>query len=103
MCERKVCSPPTLEAPNPAPWKASQNETVLKRPVAARATFSATSTASEPPVVNSTLPRSPPRFAVARDVSASASSTAGSQVKRRGAKGSSSSCALIAASSLGWP
>ena len=46
-------------APKPAPWNASQKLTVLNRPVAARAMRSATSLASEPPVVNRTLPRSP--------------------------------------------
>ena len=39
----------------PAPWKASQNDSVLKRPVAVRAILIATSMASDPPVVNSTF------------------------------------------------
>ena len=39
----------------PAPWNASQKDSVLCRPVAARAILIATSMASEPPVVNSTL------------------------------------------------
>ena len=34
--ERNSASPPTLAAPKPAPWNESQNEIVLKRPVAAR-------------------------------------------------------------------
>ena len=98
MCERKVASPPTLAAAKPAPWKASQNDTVLKRPVAARASLMATSIASEPPVVNSTLSRLPG----ASLPNVSASSTAGSQVKRRGANDSVSSCCLMAATSRGW-
>src|SRR6218665_2886106 len=65
---RKSCSPPTLAAPNPAPWNESQNESVLCRPVAARASLSATSTASEPPVVMST--RSSPAGASASSSSA---------------------------------
>ena len=55
MPERNSCSPPTEAAPKPAPWKASQKEMVLNRPVAARASFSATSTASDPPVVEQHL------------------------------------------------
>ena len=39
--ERNSDSPPTLDAPNPAPWKASQKLSVLKRPVAARASLMA--------------------------------------------------------------
>ena len=75
--ERNSDSPPTLEAPSPAPWKASQKLSVLKRPVAARASLMATSTASLPPVVNSTLPATPVS-AWKRAPSASASSTAAS-------------------------
>ena len=57
--ERKVASPPTLAPPNPAPWNESQNDTVLNRPVAARASLSAISMASEPDGASNTLPRSP--------------------------------------------
>src|SRR5438552_2848624 len=53
--ERNSASPDRALAPKPAPWNASQNDSVLKRPVAARAILTATSMASEPPVVNSTL------------------------------------------------
>ena len=53
--ERNSASPDSAPAPMPAPWKASQKDSVLKRPVAARAILTATSMASEPPVVNSTL------------------------------------------------
>src|SRR5256885_14406825 len=53
--ERNSVSPDSAAAPMPAPWKASQKDSVLQRPVAARAILTATSTASEPPVVNSTL------------------------------------------------
>ena len=53
--ERNSASPDSAPAPMPAPWKASQNDSVLSRPVAARAILTATSMASEPPVVNSTL------------------------------------------------
>ncbi len=45
-----------LAAPKPAPWKLSQNEIVLCRPVAARASLSAISIASEPEGASSTLP-----------------------------------------------
>ena len=72
---RNSASPDRLAAPKPAPWKASQNESVLNRPVAARASLTATSTASDPPVVNSTFESSPGAIAA----SFSASSTAGSQ------------------------
>ena len=82
ICDRKVASPPTLDAPNPAPWNASQKLTVLKRPVAARAIFIATSMASEPPVVNRTLFKSPGEICA----NFSARATAGSFANRRGAK-----------------
>ena len=57
---------------------------VLWRPVTTRAIFSATSIASEPPVVNSTLALPPGQCSVR----ASAKRTAGSSVKRRGVNGS---------------
>jgi hypothetical protein len=53
--ERNKASPDSAAAPKPAPWKASQNDSVLNLPVAARAILIATSMASDPPVVNSTL------------------------------------------------
>ena len=82
MMLRKVASPPIDEAPKPAPWKESQKDSVLNRPVAARAIFKATSTASEPPVVKSTLAGHG-----ARAPNRSASSTETSLVNRRGEKG----------------
>ena len=69
MCDRKVSSPPIEEAPNPAPWNDPQNDTVLKRPVAARAMRSATSMASEPPVVNRHLPKLPGAASASRSAS----------------------------------
>ena len=96
---RKSCSPPTLAAPNPAPWNDSQNDTVLKRPVDARASLSATSTASDPPVVISTFERPPGASAPSR----SANSTLTSLVNRRGTNGSSRSCAVRASTSRGCP
>ncbi len=88
-----------LAPPKPAPWKESQNDMVLKRPVAARASLSAMSMASEPDGANSTFASG------AGVISASlrASATAGSAVKRRGAKDNVSSCCLSAAISRGWP
>ena len=72
-------------------------ETVLYRPVASRASFNAMPIAAEPLGANSTLPsgraRAPELFARA---------TAGSLVKRRGQKGSVSSCALTASTTWGW-
>ena len=81
--ERNSASPPTDAAPNPAPWKESQKLTVLNRPVARRAILSAISTASEPPGASKTFQGPPGTMAD----NLSASLTAGSQVKRRGAKG----------------
>ena len=67
--------------------------------MAARASFSATSTASEPPVVNSTFDSSPGAISA----SFAASAVAGSFAKRRGAKGRRSICAAMAAFTRGWP
>ena len=99
-------TPPAEETPKeeatkakPAPWNESQNETVLNRPVAARAIFMAISMASEPPVVKRTLPRSPGASCPRR----SARATETSLVKRRGEKGRESIWALIACLRRGWP
>jgi hypothetical protein len=48
-------SPPTEMASKEAPWKDSHMDTVLKRPVATRASFSAMPTALVPPGASSTL------------------------------------------------
>ena len=48
----KCSSPPTPAAPKPAPWKESQKEMVLNRPVTWRASVSAISMASDPPGQN---------------------------------------------------
>jgi hypothetical protein len=97
--ERNISSPPTPAAANPAPWNASQNETVLKRPVATRASLSAISIASEPLGATSTFERVPGAI----EASLRASATAGSFVKRRGANVRSSSWRLSASRSRGWP
>ena len=53
---RNTASPPIEIASSDAPWKASHIESVLWRPVASRASFSAMPMASVPPGANSTLP-----------------------------------------------
>ena len=73
---RNSASPPTLKPPKPAPWKESQKDSVLNRPVALRASLSAMSMASEPPVESSTLSSAPG----ATLASFSASNTDGSLV-----------------------
>ena len=54
-CERRA-SPPIEIASSDAPWKLSHSDSVLWRPVARRASFSAMPIASVPPGANSTLP-----------------------------------------------
>ena len=56
---RKISSPPTEIASSEAPWKASHIDTVLWRPVAARASLSAMPIAPVPLGQKSTLFRSP--------------------------------------------
>ena len=53
---RNTASPPIEIASSDAPWKESHSDSVLWRPVATRASFSAMPIASVPPGANSTLP-----------------------------------------------
>ena len=53
---RNTASPPIEMASSDAPWKLSHSDSVLWRPVASRASFSAMPIASVPPGANSTLP-----------------------------------------------
>ncbi len=53
---RNTASPPIEIASSDAPWNESHIDSVLCRPVASRASFSAMPIASVPPGANSTLP-----------------------------------------------
>ncbi len=97
MCLRNTASPPIEIASSEAPWKLSHSDSVLCRPVARRASFSAIPIASVPPGANSTLPRG----SGARATSFDARSTAAALVNRRGANGSVSSWRRTAAMTCG--
>ena len=99
MSCRKIASPPIEIVSREAPWNESHIDSVLKRPVAMRASLSAMPTAAAPPGANSTLPSEPG----ARSVSSLASSMAGMFVYRRVQKGRVSICSRIARTTCGCP
>ena len=96
---RKIASPPTEIASSDAPWNASHIDSVLCRPVAWRASFSAMPIAAVPDGANSTLSGvrapAPPVAAPARSPRGWCSAAA--------QNGSVASCRVTASITRGWP